>query len=443
MFCGECGQKNKEGSKFCENCGSPLNGKVEKKKNSTKVTKKSAEAKTETAPVKQSLKERWNHFSKNQKIGLVVAAVVVVLVFLFVMVGKSITSPTRISDAYFKALSKEDYAAVYDYMGLQDSDFVSKDILKKKAKKEKKDTKISNFKRVTTTRLKELIQQKGTSYNTKDLVGMQNSDLRREYVYEYTKKGSSEVEYASVVLIKSEKKKWLFFDTWEILDNDFTRKNYMVSVPKGAKVSLDGKTIAKKYLNKSKSSSRLDVYVLPEVFNLPYEVKVTFADGLETSESITPSYSGYSLSDITLSSKSSKALTNSIEKGINTIYQNIIAKKDFEAVKKEAVFSKMEQADYKKLYENIKTSLEFYKQTLSKFEITKTKISSLSYNSKGYLEARINLEYDYKMNYVDFLGDAQEKEASDSKTIYMTFEIEKNNFYIHDCEYLMNYFSRY
>ena len=179
MFCGECGTKNEKNSAFCSECGAKLEQNV-----TLEETKNVA-----TAPKKP--------VSKSTKIVIAVVAIIVVVISVFFIVGSKLTSPKAVAKGYIKAVVEKDANKLYDYLDLKgDTTFITKKLYNELMKESKLTTDVVNYK-ITEV-----------EYN--------DSKLNAEVEFEYATKDSSKENEGVVYLTKLKSKKFLFFDNWQV-----------------------------------------------------------------------------------------------------------------------------------------------------------------------------------------------------------------------------------
>ena len=271
MYCGECGTKNNLDDLYCKECGSKLESNLKSKK----------------------VKEK-KPISKSTKVLIGVIAIIIALIVGFMITFSILTSPKKIANDYIKAYVSQDANKLYNYLKLDgDKTFVSKKIFTD-IMKDQKDSNIDNY---TIT---------GVEYSS--------SKLKATVNFKYTLKDSHTEKSGYIVLTKQKSKKFLFFDNWQIDENLSVTvvNNYTIKVLKDAKISFGGVKLTEKYLDKKESSSKYDVYVLPQVFAFKTVIKATLKNGFEIEDAVTPSsyYSIYTVNidENSLSSKEKKKI---------------------------------------------------------------------------------------------------------------------------------------
>lgn len=437
MFCSECGTKNEKGSKFCEKCGAKL--EVEEAPKEKKTTAKS-KTKEEAKPVeKETLKEETKKeepvkVSPAKKKGLsplvkwiiIGSSALVAIIVAFVIFASIVTKPAHIAENFMKAYANEDYRELYDYMvDVKDGDmtFVSEDAFANIMKK-------SNTKKI----------ENYTVGDTKYTLGNLVATVPVSYTYE----GGKSAQEMTLTFTKSSGHKYLFFADWKlslsVLSSASTAKNYTVKVPKGAKLEFAGISVDKSYLDKSESSSSLDVYKLNQVLKLSTPIKATLDNGIVIEEKVTPYSNGSTtlrLSSYNISEKLKEELQNQGKKDLNAWYSAMAEGKEFKTL------------DSKTFNEKLSTTFDkdaAYIQTetkkLTKFNITKSEFSSLSSTDEGYLKVSLKIYYDYTVSYKD----GEEFKTKDKSTydyVYLTYDISGKTNKLMEVGSLPTYFSKY
>lgn len=415
MFCGECGAKNKNGDRFCSECGSTLQVVEE-----PKVEKN----------VQKSTKEKQPMSKKNKIILAVVAVVVVVLGVGYKLISDA-CSPKKIADDYIQAVLEQDADKLYKYLEIKDDKtFVSKKIYTELVGEQEEENQIQNY-AITNIEYGE-------------------GKLSATVTYRYTKKDSSTESTGVIILTKQKGKKFLFFDDWKVnsgVDANLV-ENYTLKVPKGSVVTYAGVEVKDTYLDQEKSTDSLDVYVLPQVFAKSTVVKATLANGMELEQTVTPSsyyatqtiqFNQNSLSDATRDKMASTA-----KDVLTTLYSNAMAKKAFSDIKSSFQHDGLDLTDLEESYSSFVSSLTNATNTLTSISFTEVSLYSVSLNDDGNLKVRVKAKYNYSVKYKAYFSD-EESTHDDSTYSYMTITLgyDKGNYYLVDADSLTTYFSRY
>ena len=103
----------------------------------------------------------------------------------------------------------------------------------------------------------------------------------------YTIEGKTNDETEQITLTKQKNNKFLFFENWKVSDNSLkTVDDFELSVWKNSKVTLEGIELDKKYIDKEESTSSTDVYQLPAMLPLTYEMKIELPFGFSLEDEL-------------------------------------------------------------------------------------------------------------------------------------------------------------
>lgn len=416
MFCEECGAKNKKGTAFCEECGHKLPVEVKEEKATKEEPRKEKVAKK---PI-----------SKKTKILVGVIAVVVAALVGTYFYLSSLFTPEKIALKYFKAYANKDANKICSIIKLDDSEFVSKDLLKKALKDEEK------------IELENYTIEKDTSSQLAKAFGVKNDDnLSKTIKIKYITKGSSKEYYKTIKLTKSKNKKYLFFDNWIVDSSDLIAKDYSISVPKDSKPSIDGVEIKDKY-KQDTYSSYSDTYKIPSILKGSHKVTTKLKSGIVlTGEfNITGSYSSFSSSNLKLDDKTSSSIKKSIKDSLTTIYDAVVADKSFDDIKDS--FDEDYRDDIKNTYDNLKQyALSDYNK-LKELKISDVDIKYYSISDED-LSITAQIKYDYKVEYKSGNETKDYSKTGKTDNVYLTYKSGKKDYVLSNIRSLVSYFSHY
>jgi len=415
MFCGECGAKNNNKDAFCSECGAPLvHEETSKQGDTTNVVK------TPKQPM-----------SKKNKIIIAIVAVVVVLLGIGYKVGSDATDPKKVAEDYIQATISQDGDKLYKYLEIEgDKTFVNKKVFKNLLKDNKSDTsKIENYK-ITDVEYGE-------------------GKLTAEVKFTYTMKGSSKEKTSSINLIKEKEKKLLLFDNWKVSEDlsSTTIEDFTIKATKGSTVTYAGIKLTSKYLDKDESTSKLDVYVLPQVFTVETKVKAILPNGMEIEDEVTPSSyrNSFTISfdEDNLSSAAKEKITTKAKSALTTVYTNAISKKAFSEFKSSFEHGKLDLSKFETNYTSFLSDLEDWSTKLTSIEFTNVSIYDAEINEDGNLEVEVKANYDYSVTYTNWSDEVKTHEDSDYSYMTVVLAIDKNEYYVIDAYDLEDYFSKY
>lgn len=408
MFCGECGAKNDSDALFCAECGKPL----ALEENNVEVSKQPKEKKP---------------MSKKNKIIITIIVLVIVVLGGGYKIGSNLTSSEKIAEDYIQAVIDQDGEKLYKYIEIEgDTTFASKKMFADLLRSKKDESNIINYK-ITD-------------------VKYGDGKLSAKVTFKYTTKNSSSEKTDTINLTKQKSNKYLIFDNWKISDfsaDDLLVKDFELKVPKGAKVSFAGINVTDKYLSKDNSTSKLDVYILPEVFSSKTIIKAQLSSGLEMEKEVTPSSyrDSYTLTfdEDNLNESSKEAIINKSKEVLTTIYTNAIAKKGFDEFKSSFEHNGLDLTKLSDSYKEFLEDLSGASRTLTSIEFTDMSIYDVSLNSDGYIEVEVRASFNYSIKYTSYNGEETTDEDDDYKYITLTYAYD-NDFYLVDMDDLQYYF---
>lgn len=397
MFCGECGTKNEKGALFCEKCGAKL--EVEET-----VTK-------EVAPKKP--------MSKKTKIIIsVVAVLLVLLIGVYMYIGSLIT-PEKVALKYFKAYANNDAEALYSTLNLEESKFVSKDLLKESIKDNDK-IKLANY-----------------SVKKED---EKEDALSTSVTITYVEEGSSKEKTKNIKLTKNKKKKWLFFDNWTVDSSEIVAKDYTVTVPKDTTIEINGISISDKYKEDS-YSSYYDSYKIPSILHGKYDLTVNYDSGIKLvgELNVNSNFGSYRASSLKLEEKTSKKLEKEIKEKLELLYKSAMEDKSFDDIKES--FNEDIRSDIEYTYSDLKSSVNSEYSKLKEINIDDIEITSVSVDEE--LNLTVKMKYSYKLEYK--YGDETKEYTGKNKidSLYVDYKVDKKDYVMSDISSILTYFSRY
>ncbi len=387
MYCGECGHKN-DGGKFCSNCGTPYKIKNEK------------------IVFTKFIKVISNKF--------VIASIIIVMLLVgFYYVGSKMFSPLNVANEYMDALVNEDIDKVYEIYGIEESAFTSKDTFKEKYSEE------GNF-----------------TYELDNIEMVDKTAIITYKIYE-----DGKYETSSLVKLYQDGKKFLIFDNWkiEIKKESFIKEDFEIEFKEGSIIEVDGFKLDSSYLKEGTNN----IYLIEELFIDSYDIKITYPFGIVIDDSFSTFSYNYDATTFNLYDVDDSVLEN-IEKvtlnELNTLYSNMIEKKEFDSIKGMYPFANDEfEDDYKELYNDIIEGV----YPLTKINFDDIKITEINVE-ENELQVVARVSYDYEITYVDLMGEEQQVSLSRnyiSQSIYLKYE--NGEYVFSGIDDVTNYFSRY
>lgn len=416
MFCSECGAENQKEDFFCAECGAPLVQEQEEQRQEV-VT-------PEVTKTKQPM-------SKKSKIILGVLSILVLLLVVGYKMGSDATSPKKIVSNYIDASIQQDSEQLYQYLEIDgDKTFVSKKIF--------------------GDLLKENSTEASTIENYK-ITGVEYGDgkLTAKVSYTYTMKDSTKEQTGTVNLTKKKEKKLFLFDDWKITDAKATTaiiENYTIKATKGSILTYAGVKLTDRYLDKEKTTSKLDVYVLPQVFATKTTLKSVLPSGMEVEESVTPS-SYYNIHTVSFSKNnlteaSREKIIGKAKEVLTTIYTNAIVKKPFSEFKSSFEYENIDLTNLETNYNTLVAALEGNTATLTSINFKDASIYSLRLTNEGYLEVEVKTNYTYVVNYTGLDNEVKTSEKSTYAYMTVILSYDQGEYHAVDVDDLKSYFYR-
>lgn len=412
MYCPDCGKKNDNEANFCGYCGTKLVSNVKKVKVKDSQKSNPKPKKNITKPTEKK------KVSIKSKIVIAILAILVILLIVFFCVFGGKCKASKVAEGYFVALMNKDTDSLYQYLEVDNKDFTSKKLFEKIYEGEKE--KLVNYS----------VQKEDKSVN----------GLSTSVTIDYTLEGDSKESSKTIYLIKGKYKKFLFFDNWQISDeNSIIVEDVVFKVPKGATITLEGVKVNKKYLENMGSSS-YDRYAIPKMFKGKYDVNVKLKNGIILKGEVKVNNSGtINLTNLDVDENTEKKLEKQLPSIIEDLYKSAMDDKSFYDIKKSYEYSKADLDDLEESYEDF---ANYISDTLTKFTVKNVDVEGCKITSKGYLYIEANVEYEYTLDY-EFLGEKQTKTKETEDTMYFTFDYVKGEFKLVDMSSMATYFSRY
>ncbi len=429
MYCSECGTKNEEGTKFCEECGHEMIGKEKKvpvkKEKIEKIEKneEKKEANKQEINLAAENDKNINKQKKSNKLIYVILSIGIILFGTYYYLDNYVYSPKITADDYMMALEDSDFDKLYEVMISSKSDFVTKE------------------------KFEEYMNDYGD-----DIIDSYEYEKTREKKDEatvyYEVKIDGEKEDLEVELI-AEDKIFFIFNEWIINSEEanIIVEDYEISVPKGSEIKIDDIKVESNLMDKDESDDEYDVYVIPELLGTSYELEVLLPYGISiTKEMYVTDYDDeyevdyFSTSD--LSDEDADKLANEAMGILQTLYDNAIASDNFNDVKDEYNYKGIMDSfedDFNDLVDNVKSSYSILKE----INLSDAKLSSISVDD-GILNISIKVDMEYTVddiNYDDTIEEKTDKESDSYEMIYMIYE--DGEFKLAGIDYISSYFYVY
>lgn len=278
MKCEKCNHIQKKGEKYCENCGIKFG----------------------------AYKRMEPILSKKAQIGILATVIAFLLFFCGYQIGNYMTSPSWIARNYFEKVVNNDISAIYKLVGENDSTFYNQNLLKEKM---------------------ELFE----TVDSYQILAVDIQGREALVTFEYYLENDSKAYYANVKLYRNSKKKWLFYDNWNV-ESGKVVENITIEAPKNASVTIDGIDI-KEFKNSEKSTDTIDVYQIETMVAGTYEVQIKMNHDITATENIeVTDHATYTLGDVTLPDTVKEELENKTLELVRTLYTGATLNQTFESI---------------------------------------------------------------------------------------------------------------
>lgn len=371
MFCPECGSKNEDNAVFCNNCGMRLQ-----------------EAGTGNLSAPGKKKEP---LTSGDKALLAELGVAVLSIIIFIVVYNMQFSAKNIVEKHVKASFESDWNTVYDTMYVDEADdFMSKEAF------------------VTAQQINQSDEKQHAAIVSVNKISGGFSSQAYHVVFRTE-------DYSDTMTIELKRKGLL----WKVDDSDsYTLKKYTISVPSGAKVSLDKINVSKS-VKPSEKMEGYDTYVIPKVFGATHYIELS-GEELESTGQLHTGYDGGDeeeyLSDSIIKTKYSEKTIEKIMKQAEGDLEKIL-----QAASENKRFSEAEVFEdvYGKNKEYIIDEYEYLRDSVfgnsnSKYTLTSYKITNGEMNGSlpgnyedSVVKVVIKGNYEFSNAYIYWDGDVE------------------------------------
>jgi len=292
MFCEKCGKSNPNDAVFCEGCGARVSAPPPPVQQQQVVRPVAPPPRKTAAEKKAAAAEKAAQFKKKvknlpKKVWVLSGAGVAVLLafFIFLGVGKSVTSPKTIAKQYFKAMYVDrNVEKAFDYLLLETSEFVNEKTLAAYLEDDVKDRpqvvkfvveapQKNRYRRGLARWVEDLIEgNSGYSSN-------ENDTMTQTVTVNYnTTNGENNRE--SIQLFDTGKRSLLLWKKYAVSMNldRVINKNVQIVVPKGSTVTVDG--IALKNPSAAEKdgygyrADSVDIFTIDSIFDTEHKIVV-------------------------------------------------------------------------------------------------------------------------------------------------------------------------
>ena len=416
MFCPECGSKNPEGLTNCSCCGALLEDNQPTRKNLNEYL----------SSLKSFLKNRVMPFIKKRKIIIIPLVGVVILAIVFLRIGSAVTSPEHIVDKYVKSLISSDWSSAYQFLDLEENDFVNYEQFVTYQENNTFDcSDIKNYK---------VIEQDGYKVTEQD--GM--VDLVRTYEVLYVTSGASSENSFTIKLIEQDEKSWLFYPSYKIATDDMLGTFFITTVI-GTSAKIDDIDITG---YQEQNDSGYTVFTIPSLFKgshtlelmhplcEDYETQIYVENSTNTSNEY-----GDTIIPLCLKQEEIASLASKTEETLKTICNGILSSKDFDSLSIECTSDRSNVNEIKNFYSDLTSYLKNENGTGLKeikfYSFTDNSQQTIFDDTQTY-RCTVNFKYDYTKLEKNWYDDEISESSAEGRTgrITITYVYENDNWVV-------------
>lgn len=285
--------------------------------------------------------------------------------------------PAKNARAYYEAKLAGDWNRMYDCCVFPESSFLSKqNFVNAMSYRTNQDTDEQEMPEITSY----MMRKKGT-----------NGD-QVNYQVNYSLKDDGEAHIESLVM-KRGSSVLRVFSNWYVLPKDLYVQDVSVTVPKKARLSIDGTEVTEKYLTESQDEEKA-VYQIPYLF-LGYhtiELKERGKEDYREIFELTEKKNLEFIPEMQLNNKSGKEICDRVEEAIDAIYQAAASHKDFEEISSYFSADAATQKAARNAYENLENQFST-KKKVGIATLSVTRVTTSVRNQNEAMTADIEINY--------------------------------------------------
>ncbi len=397
LICPNCGTANTDDSKFCEHCGTKLEGA----------------AQYELEPGLEQWRQETTgqgfdqNFTQNMAAGrgprkkmsglqiavILEAVCLVLLVVAFFAIGNSRGSAIYVAEKYFEAYAAQDWEEAYGMLEIPEGEFIQEDQYEKI---------------MDASSLPEI-----TSFQVQESDGNAGDGIAQTFEVNYSINGQGQ-STTTVTVVRQSRKSMLFFDTWKVSADGLIAQNYNIYVPKGAQIAVDGVRLTEEHLvSEEEGQACYQISIFNGVHSIQAEVPwcETYEAQFDTEEQ-----AEYTVSGLTLSEEGVQAVETKLQEVMEACCQAALAGSSFDQVKD--LFAEGAPDSNEEYYEDLKDSLEADRYSsvqqlqLSGFECDVFEVGT----SNGSIQVELSYDYAVIYTYQGIFDDAPESRTKDGSS---------------------------
>ena len=313
LLCPNCGMENEDEAKFCEHCGTKLEGAtihLIRQKGEQQQGKDTPDTETlvrKPGASKRDYKERRRRWTRLQIVVLAeLACLILVVVILFGIAGSRNTAQASVK-RYLRAYSEENWSKVYDMTGYSEGKFLQK----------------ARF--IEAMRSSEI--PKIAEFEIKD--GKKaDAGTQKNFTVEYTTKDQKS---DTMELNLTKQRGTSLFDTWKVTSDGQVVKDFCINVPAGASATVDGIALTDSEKGKSKADGMDSYYVTLFTGSHKLQAAAPWFEVYDT-DFYAVQDKEFTAAELQLTEKGKSAIQAKLQKALERVYKSAMEKKDFSEV---------------------------------------------------------------------------------------------------------------
>ena len=134
-------------------------------------------------------------------------------------------------------------------------------------------------------------------------------------------------------------------------------------------------------------------------------------------------------------------LKDQVKEDISNLYENIIAKKNWDSIKENYAYNNVNLSSLEEDYMDLYNALTKEDLTLKKFDVTSVTLSNVKLSEEGKIVITVKYNYDYTVDYKSFTGDEKEKNGQSSYSSTLTYDYYDNAYKLNEVYNMVSRFS--
>ena len=477
MFCNNCGTQLADDAEFCSNCGQKVassganaaqapspepapgagagttadkvgaaaEAAADKVGAAAEVAAEKAGAAAQVAVAKTSsfFKEKFLPSVKKYLKWIIIGVVVVLAVIAFFVTGSVMSNPANVVSNFIGNLSNGNYAAAFDQLDVEESEFVNGEKFAQYVESEGGD--FSEYRNYRVMSYNDYVRQAAAQYGISDFAD-ELIDEGDGSTLRYVAVAPDDSDGLEFTLVKQDSNFLLFWPTYKIDTEGMLADAIIYTLPDST-VSIDGINVPAGTADEDTPEGCVP-YAVPSLLSGDHTLTITnpLTEDYETDISV---YSGYTrtVSDLTLSEEVITDRYEASQELLSTLINGAIANTAFDDLGIAVTSDSDALADIKEAYDDLLEDLHDDDGTGLK-SISFTEFEDDSYYA--YLDAsdftydsRVRFRYDYVATVRDYGTDQLVDEASTythSSTLSVEYSYEDGNWVLSGINSLYVYY---